>query len=168
MIIPWVFNIIFLSLKETTFSLLFTFSYQSTEAFDSKAKQKANTWGQIMPSMARNCVCGLKNWVESQEENDMDFWEQTEKKSRSNFSTSQPCHYTFKALAVSVWWSLCKAMGTELMLWEHKELSIWESGRGIIRESQLLLFSYFKSRLTDHQVTRDYFGCLIRKHGGKN
>lgn len=54
------------------------------------------------------------------------------------------------------------------MLWEHKELSISESGRDIIRESQLLLFPYFKSRLTDHQVTRDYFGCLIIIHGGKN
>ena len=31
-------------------------SYQSTEAFDSKAKQKANTGGQIMPSVERSCV----------------------------------------------------------------------------------------------------------------
>lgn len=32
---------VFLSLKKNTFSLLFVFSYQSSEAFDSKAKEKA-------------------------------------------------------------------------------------------------------------------------------
>lgn len=126
MIIPWVFNSIFLSLKKNTFSS-FRFCYQSTEAFDSKAKQKANTWGQITPSVERNCACGLKNWVKSQEENDVDFLAQTEEKSRSIFSTSQVCHCPFKALTVGVWWSLCNTTGTELTFQWNKELSIWES-----------------------------------------
>lgn len=69
-----------------------------------------------MPSVERNCERGLKNRVESQEENDMDFLEQTEEKSRSNFSTSQLCHCPFKAFTVSVWWSWSKAMDTEVTL----------------------------------------------------
>lgn len=69
-----------------------------------------------MPSVERNCERGLKNRVESQEENDMDFLEQTEEKSRSNFSTSQLCRCPFKAFTVSVWWSWSKAMDTEVTL----------------------------------------------------
>lgn len=117
MIIPGVFNTIcFKTWRKTHFLLLLTVGYQSTEAFDSKTKQKANTWGQIMPSVESNCECGLKNWVESQGENDMDFLEQTEEKSRSKFSTSQLCHCPFKAFTVSVWWSWSKAMDTEVTL----------------------------------------------------
>ena len=117
MIIPGVFNTIYFNTwRKTHFLLLLTVGYQSTEAFDWKTKQKANTWGQIMPSVERNCECGLENWVESQEENDMDFLEQTEEKSRSNFSTFQLCHCPFKAFTVTVWWSRSKAMDTEVTL----------------------------------------------------
>lgn len=39
----------FLSLKKNAFSLLFTFSYQSTEALDSKAKQKQTHEAKVRP-----------------------------------------------------------------------------------------------------------------------
>ena len=58
MIISGVFNTIFFFKPEEKHILFSSslLSYQSTEAFDSKAKQKANTGGQIMPSVERSCV----------------------------------------------------------------------------------------------------------------
>ena len=119
MIISGVFNTIFffLSLKKNTFysPLHCELSKHWSIWFKGKTKSKHRRPNYALCGKDL-CECGLKKWVESQEENDMDFLEQTEEKSRSNFSTSQLCHCPFKALTVSVWWSRSKAMDTEVTI----------------------------------------------------
>ena len=108
----------FLSLKKNTFysPLHCELSKHWSIWFKGKTKSKHRRPNYALCGKEL-CECGLKKWVESQEENDVDFLEQTEEKSRSNFSTSQLCHCPFKALTVGVWWSRSKAMDTEVTIW---------------------------------------------------
>lgn len=158
----------FLSLKKATFSFLFTFSYQSTEASDSKAKQKAHTEGQIISSLERNCVCGLKNWVELQEENDMGFLEVMKRKVGQIFQPLNPVIVPLKLL-LSVLGEVCakpwilNSCSSEIRSLAFEK--VWGTlglHKDIIRESRLLLFPYFKSRLMDPQVILDHFGCQVK------